>query len=129
MDKKRILIVDDEEDLVKAVSFRLELEGYDVIEAADGQAALDKVKSERPDLIVLDLMLPKINGYKVCESLKADASYKNIPVIMFTARAQDTDIKMSEEVGADSYITKPFEPAMLMATIKDLLKRSSEGKV
>jgi len=128
MDKKRILIVDDEEDLVKAVSFRLELEGYDVIEAADGQAALDKVKSERPDLIVLDLMLPKINGYKVCEFLKADPGYKNIPVIMFTARAQDADIKMSEEVGADSYITKPFEPAMLMATIKDLLKRSSENK-
>ncbi|MFA6320795.1 MAG: response regulator [Candidatus Omnitrophota bacterium] len=128
MEKKRILLVDDEEDLVKAVSFRLELEGYHVIEAGDGQAALDKVESEHPDLIVLDLMLPKVNGYKVCGLLKSDARYKHIPIIMFTARAQDADIKMSEEVGADSYITKPFEPVVLMATIKDLLKMAAEPK-
>lgn len=126
MDKKRILIVDDEEDLVMAVSFRLEMEGYEVITAGDGQAALDKVESEHPDLIILDLMLPKVNGYKVCGLLKADSRYKKIPIVMFTARAQDADIKMSEEVGADSYITKPFEPVVLMATIKDLLKRVSE---
>ena len=121
MDKKKILIVDDEQDLVETLSFRLEANGYTVIKANDGQVGLDKARSEKPDLIILDLMLPKIDGYKVCRMLKFDEKYKNIPIIMFTARAQETDKKMGEEVGADGYITKPFEPAVLLGKIKELL--------
>jgi len=120
--KRRILLVEDEQDLVTALVFRLEAEGYEVISAADGEAGLHKAKNERPDLILLDLMLPKMHGYKVCSSLKADNVYKNIPIIIFTARAGEEDRKMSEEVGAEAYISKPFEPSILMAKIKELLR-------
>jgi len=119
--KKKILLVDDEKDLVTAVTFRLNAEGYDVIVALDGQAALDMAKKEKPDLIILDLMLPKLNGYKVCSLLKADMRYNKIPIIMFTARVQETDRKMGEEAGADDYITKPFESSVLLAKIKEFL--------
>lgn len=119
--KKKILLVDDEKDLVTAVSFRLTAEGYDVISALDGQSALDTAKREKPDLIILDLMLPKVNGYKVCGLLKADMRYSRIPIIMFTARVQEADKKMGEEAGADAYITKPFEAAALLARIKEFL--------
>lgn len=120
--KKKILLVDDERDLVRAVSFRLQDAGYEVLTALDGQEGLDKAKKEKPDLIILDLMLPKMNGYKVCGLLKADTRYNSIPIIMFTARAQEADRKMSEEVGANAYVTKPFEPDILFAKIKELLK-------
>lgn len=123
MQKKRILIVDDEKDLVRAVSFRLEDAGYEVISALDGMEGLEKAKKEKPDLIILDLMLPKMNGYKVCGLLKADSRYRGMPIIMFTARAQEADRKMSEEVGADAYITKPFEPHILLTKIEELLKK------
>jgi len=122
--KKKILLVDDEKDLVRSVSFRLEDAGYDVIVAWDGQEALEKAKSEMPDLIILDLMLPKMNGYKVCGLLKADLRYNKIPILMFTARAQEADRKMSEEVGANAYVTKPFEPEILFAKIEELLEKS-----
>ena len=122
MDKKRILLVDDEKDLVETVSFRLQANNYAVIFAYDGQEGLEKAKKENPDLIILDLMLPKMDGYKVCGLLKADARYNKIPIIMFTARAQESDIKMGEEAGADAYITKPFEPQVLLEKIKELLK-------
>jgi len=120
--KKRILLVDDEKDLVRAVTFRLELEGYKIIQAFDGQEALEKAKKEKPDLIILDLMLPKINGYKICGLLKTNSRYRMIPIIMFTARAQEADQRLSKEAGADAYITKPFEPAALLDKIRELLK-------
>ncbi len=119
--KKKILLVDDERDLVTAVTFRLNAEGYDVISALDGQAALDMAKKEKPDLIILDLMLPKLNGYKVCSLLKADMRYRRIPIIMFTARVQEADKKMGLEAGADAYITKPFEASILLAKVKEFL--------
>ena len=122
MDKKRILIVDDEPDLVETLSFRLEASGYEVIKADDGQKGLDKARSEKPDLIILDLMLPKLDGYKVCRMLKFDEAYKNIPIILFTARAQEQDKKIGQDVGADGYITKPFEPQVLLAKIQELIK-------
>lgn len=122
MDKKRILVVDDEPDLVETLSFRLEASGYEVIKADDGQKGLDKARSEKPDLIILDLMLPKLDGYKVCRMLKFDEVYKNIPIILFTARAQEQDKKMGQDVGADGYITKPFEPQALLAKIQELIK-------
>jgi DNA-binding response OmpR family regulator len=123
MDKKRILIVDDEEDLRKMLRFRLESVGYEVDEAIDGQEGLDKARSCIPDLMILDLMLPKLDGYKVCRMLKFDERYKHMPIIMFTARAQKRDEQLSREMGADAYITKPFEPHLLLEKIKELLEQ------
>ncbi|MBU1112369.1 MAG: response regulator [Candidatus Omnitrophica bacterium] len=120
MSKKRILVVDDEQALAELVKMRLETNGYEVLSAFDGQEALDKARKEKPDLIILDLMLPKIDGYKVCRMLKFDEKYKKIPIILFTARAQESDKKMGQDVGADSYIVKPFEPKALLAKIKEL---------
>lgn len=119
---KKILVVDDEKDLVETVIFRLQASGYEVISAYDGQEGLDKAKKEKPDLIILDLMLPKMNGYKVCGLLKSDSRYSKIPIILFTARAQESDKSMGMEVGGDAYITKPFDPPALLAKIKELLK-------
>lgn len=121
MDKKKILLIDDEKDLVETVSFRLESLGYTVIPAYEGQEGLDKARRENPDLIILDLMLPKLDGYKICRMLKFDEKYKHIPIIMFTARAQEQDKKMGEEVGADAYITKPFDSKTLLDEIARLL--------
>jgi adenylate cyclase len=123
MSKAKVLIVDDELDLVEMVSLRLEANNYQVISAFDGQAGLDKARSEKPDLIILDIMLPKIEGYKVCRMLKFDERYKQIPIILFTARAQASDIKLGEDVGADAYLTKPFEPDILLNKVIELLKK------
>ncbi|MFC1646368.1 response regulator transcription factor, partial [Candidatus Omnitrophota bacterium] len=109
--------------LVEMVTMRLEASGYEVISAADGQEALDKARQEKPDLIILDLMLPKMDGYKVCGLLKADVRYNRIPIIIFTARAQESDQKMGEEAGADAYITKPFDSEVLLSKIEVLLKK------
>ncbi len=122
-DKKRILIVDDEDDLRNMLKFRLEAMDYDVAEAADGQEGLDKARSDRPDLIILDLMLPKIDGFKVCRMLKFDEKYKHIPIIMFTVRAQEKDKQIGKEMGAEAYVTKPFDPDILLGKIRELLKQ------
>lgn len=122
-DKKRILIVDDEDDLRNMLKFRLEAMDYEVSEAIDGQEGLDKARSDRPDLIILDLMLPKIDGFKVCRMLKFDEKYKHIPIIMFTARAQEKDKQIGKEMGAEAYVTKPFDPDILLDKIRDLLKQ------
>ncbi|MBU2436894.1 MAG: response regulator [Candidatus Omnitrophica bacterium] len=127
MDEKRILLVDDEIELVEMVKMRLGAGGYEVITAYDGQEALNKAKRVKPDLIILDIMLPKMDGYKVCGLLKADIRYSKIPIIMFSAKAQEEDMKLGEEVGAQSYVTKPFEPQVLLSKITELLKQS-EGK-
>ncbi|MCX5712146.1 MAG: response regulator [Candidatus Omnitrophica bacterium] len=119
---KRILVVDDEAELVELVKMRLEANGYSVLTAYDGKEALDIAKKEMPDLIILDLMLPKIDGYKVCRMLKFDEKYKKIPIIMFTARALESDKKVGLEVGADDYMVKPFEPELLLSKIKEFLK-------
>jgi len=120
--KKKILVVDDESDLVEMLSIRLEANNYQVIAASDGQEGLDKARSESPDLIILDLMLPKLDGYQVCRMLKSDERYKQIPIVIFTARAQESDIKAGNEAGADAYITKPFEPAILLDKVSQLLE-------
>jgi len=120
--KKRILLIEDEADLVMTVRFRLENADYEVIAAADGQEGLDRVRDGNPDLILLDLMLPKVSGFNVLKTLKADARYSKIPVIIFTARAQEADKKIGEELGADAYITKPFDADMLLAKIREFIK-------
>ncbi len=121
MDKKKVLIADDEQDIVETIKFNLELENIECIEAYDGEEALLKAKKEHPDLIILDIMMPKINGYKVSRLLKFDESYKHIPIIMLTARTQETDINLGEETGADEYVTKPFNMDKLISLVKSYL--------
>jgi DNA-binding response OmpR family regulator len=121
MDRKKILVVDDEESLVRIVRLRLEAEQYEVVTAYDGEDALRKAKEDKPDLILLDLMLPKMDGFWVCGLLKKDRRFKNIPVIIFSGRSQEDDIKFSQKVGADAYIIKPFEPQLLLDKIKELI--------
>ncbi|MFH1442229.1 MAG: response regulator [Candidatus Omnitrophota bacterium] len=121
MDKEKILIVEDEVALSEMIKLRLEKNGYEVISAFDGVQALEMARQQNPSLIILDLMLPKIDGYKVCRMLKFDEKYKKIPIIMFTARVQESDKKLGEQVGADAYITKPFDPETLLSKIKELL--------
>ncbi|MDO8603305.1 MAG: response regulator [Candidatus Omnitrophota bacterium] len=123
MDRKKILMVDDEEDILKVLRFRLEANDYEVLTASDGQEGLNKARSEKPDLVILDLMLPKLDGYKVCRMLKFDEAYKSIPIIIFTAKAQRKDEELGMEMGADAYISKPFEPEILLAKIKELLSK------
>lgn len=118
---KRILVADDEVEAVKMMRIVLEASGYEVIGAHDGQEALEKARKEIPHLMILDLMLPKLDGYRVCRMLKFDEKYRHIPIIIFTARAQESDRKMGEEVGANAYITKPFEHAVLLGKIRELL--------
>jgi DNA-binding response OmpR family regulator len=121
MNKKKILLVDDEAELVDVVKMRLEASDYEVVTAYDGQQALEKARGDSPDLIILDLMLPKMDGYMVCGLLKKDVRYNKIPIIMFTARAQEEDVVLGENLGADSYIIKPFEPEILLLKIKEVL--------
>ena len=121
---KKILIVDDEKDIVETLKFILESEGLECIVAYDGEKALNLAKTENPDLIVLDVMLPKINGYKVCRLLKFDSKYKHIPILMVTARTQEEDKIIGEETGANEYITKPFDIETITKLVKSYLNIS-----
>ena len=123
---KKILLVDDETDLLETLQYRLEAAGFTVVTSGDGQDGLKKARSENPDLIVLDLMLPKLDGYRVCRMLKFDEKYKNIPIILFSARVQESDIAMGQEQGADAYVTKPFDPKALLEKINELLAKSQK---
>ncbi len=126
---KKILLVEDEPDLAAAVKIRLEMKGYQVSIACDGQEALNKARSESPDLMILDIMLPKMDGYKVCRMLKFDEKHKNIPILMFSARAQEKDKELAKECGADDYLVKPFEPDILLGKIKKLLSEKKDNAV
>ena len=119
---KRILLADDETELVEMVKMRLEANGYQVLAAYDGQQAYEMARKEKPDLMILDIMMPKMDGYRVCGLLKKDIRFAKTPIILFTAKAQDEDKKLGEELGADAYIVKPFEPQALLAKIKELLQ-------
>src|SRR5512139_3178048 len=121
MSKGRVLVVDDEIYIVHILDFSLGMEGYEVITALDGEAALEKVNSERPDLIVLDIMMPKLDGYEVCKAIKGNAETAHIPVILLSAKGRNVDQKMGFDVGADDYITKPFSPRKLVERINQLL--------
>ena len=123
-EKARLLLVDDEPSIVKMVGKRLEVEGYEVLVAADGQAALAKARTEHPSLIILDLRLPKLNGYEVCTMLKQDPRYQKIPILMFTAKAQEKDEKLGIACGADAYLRKPFQAQELLGRIRALLDPS-----
>jgi DNA-binding response OmpR family regulator len=107
---------------VETIRFSLELEGYNVLVASNGEEGLNLARQEKPDLILLDLMLPKLDGYKVCRLLKFDERYKHIPILMLTAKTQEKDKILGKETGANEYITKPFDMDELMAKIKSYLK-------
>lgn len=122
MNKKKILVVDDERDILTLMRGRLELSGYEVIEAADGSEGLEKARKEKPDLVILDIMLPKMDGFQVCRMLKFDSEYSSIPVMLFSARAGEHDKEAGEEAGADAYLVKPFDSSTMLAKVKELLK-------
>jgi DNA-binding response OmpR family regulator len=123
MSQKKILVVDDEADLVETIRFPLEMEGFNVLISYNGEDALNQARKENPDLILLDLMLPKLDGYKVCRLLKFDERYKDIPILMLTAKTQEKDKIMGMETGADEYITKPFDIDELMKKVKAYLSK------
>jgi len=124
METIKVLLVEDEEDIREMVHFNLFKERYEVLLASDGQAALDIATNENPDLIVLDVMIPKVDGFEVCRTLKKDIETKKIPIIMLTAKGEEEDVIKGLEVGADDYITKPFSPKVLLARIKAVLRRT-----
>jgi two-component system alkaline phosphatase synthesis response regulator PhoP len=128
MNPKKILIVDDEVDLVETLRFPLEIEGYHVLVAHNGEDALNQARKENPDLILLDLMLPKLDGYKVCRLLKFDERYKHIPILMLTAKTQEKDKVLGMDTGANEYITKPFEMDDLIKKVKAYLSKLDSGK-
>ncbi|GAW93561.1 response regulator transcription factor [Calderihabitans maritimus] len=117
-----VLVVDDEENIVELVSFNLESAGYQVLKAYDGREALEKALECKPDLIVLDVMLPELDGFEVCRRLRARL---NIPILMLTARKEEIDRVLGLEIGADDYLTKPFSPRELVARVKAILRRSN----
>ena len=116
--KWRILIVDDESDLVSVLRMGLEIEGFDVLSASDGEDGLRRARDDRPDLVVLDLMLPKMDGYKVCRALKFDERYKTLPIFILSARSGDQDRRLALDMGADAFVTKPYDMADLVAKIR-----------
>ena len=122
-DAPLVLVADDEEDIRALVAFRLDRAGYDVITAADGEEALTLATTRLPDLIVLDMMMPKANGLEVTRSLRGLDSTKDIPVILLTARAQEADVASGFEAGVDDYVKKPFSPKDLQLRVQALLER------
>ena len=114
-----ILVADDEPDIVETLRCLLEARGHEVLEANDGISALEQARSKNPDIIFLDVMMPRLDGYKVCRMLKFDSQYRNIPIVMLTARASAHDREVGEEVGADLYLTKPFD----VDEVLDLIER------
>jgi two-component system phosphate regulon response regulator PhoB len=129
MAKERILVVDDEEDILELVRYHLAREGYQLAMAETGEDAMKKVKLDPFDLILLDLMLPGLDGLEVAKALKNDTRTKTIPIIMLTAKGEDADVVAGLELGADDYITKPFSPRVLSARVKAVLRRRNRGPV
>jgi len=123
---KTVLVVDDEPDIVELVSYNLTKEGFEVSSASDGEEALNKIKKGSFDFLVLDLMLPGIQGVELCRILRNDPKTKNLPIIMLTAKGEEVDRILGLEMGADDYLTKPFSPRELIARIKAVLRRTSE---
>jgi len=126
MKKGRILVVDDEVYIVHILDFSLGMEGYEVVTALNGEEALAKAAEHKPDLVVLDIMMPRMDGYETCRRLKGDEATRHIPVILLSAKGRNVDQKMGFEVGADDYITKPFSPRKLVERINAILNQQGE---
>ena len=123
MSRGKVLVVDDEEYIQHILNFSFGAEGFDVLTASDGEEAIKKAKSVKPDVIVLDIMMPKMDGYEACKKLKSDPQTKNIPVILLTAKGRDVDRKLGTEAGADDYVVKPFSPGRLIERVEGIIKR------
>jgi DNA-binding response OmpR family regulator len=121
MKKGKVLVVDDEVNITQILEFSIGAEGFEVISAQNGEEAIEKARREQPDLIILDIMMPKIDGYEACRILKANPLTKNIPVVLLTAKGRDIDKRLGMEVGATDYIVKPFSPNKLIERIHRLL--------
>jgi two-component system phosphate regulon response regulator PhoB len=128
MGSERVLVIEDEEDILELVSYNLGKEGYQVTGVLSGEEGLAKALSEVPELVVLDLMLPGVDGLEVCRRLKQDTKTRSIPVVMISAKGEEADIVSGLELGADDYVTKPFSPRILVARIKAVLRRQREEK-
>ena len=118
---KRILIVDDEPNIVVSLEFLMKREGFEVAVAADGEAALRSVEEKKPDLVLLDIMLPKKNGFEVCQTIRANPEWQSIKVVMLTAKGRDTEVAKGTALGADAYMTKPFSTKDLIAQVRQIL--------
>ena len=127
MSKGTFLVVEDEKDIRELLGYNLKKEGYAVTAVASGEDALSEAVRLLPDLILLDLMLPGVDGLEVCRRLKASAKTRDIPIVMLTAKGEETDVVIGLEMGADDYVTKPFSPRILIARIKAVLRRKSRG--
>jgi len=123
---KEILIVDDEPSIVVPIQFLMEQQGYSVLVAANGEDALDAIYKYKPDLILLDIMLPRIDGYEVCEIVRLNPEYRDIKIIFLTAKGREVEIAKGLALGADAYITKPFSNTELVAKVKELLNQTDE---
>ncbi|MBZ0254494.1 response regulator [bacterium] len=126
MNRKRILVVDDEEDILDLVEYNLAKNGYDVTCVASGEEAIETARKHSPDLILLDLMLPGVDGLEVCRRLKGDATAANVPIVMLTAKGEEADIVNGLELGADDYVTKPFSTRVLIARVNAVLRRKDD---
>jgi len=124
MSKESLLVVEDEESILELLDYNLSKEGYEVSEVTSGEEAIEAARASSPDLILLDLMLPGLDGFDVCRILKGDPKTKHIPIVMLTAKGEEADIVAGLELGADDYVTKPFSPKVLVARIRALLRRA-----
>ena len=128
MTRKTILAVDDEEDILELVDYNLSKEGFDVVRVTSGEKALEVARTGKPNLVLLDLMLPGLDGLDVCKRLKGDSQTADIPIVMLTAKGEETDIVLGLELGAEDYITKPFSPKVLVARVRAVLRRESKSE-
>ncbi|MGD9871780.1 MAG: response regulator transcription factor [Thauera sp.] len=120
---KKILIADDEQNIVISLEFLMKREGFDVVVANDGEEAVERIRSEHPDLVLLDVMMPKKTGFEVCQEVKADASLATVRILMLTAKGRDTEVAKGLALGADAYMTKPFSTRELVDKVRSLLEQ------
>lgn len=126
---KKILIIDDDKNMVDLLTALLSSRGYEVISSNESIAGVALAKSDKPDLILLDVMMPLMNGYQVCRLLKGDSAYRTIPIVMLTARSQDIDVRTGKEVGVNAYLQKPYEDDKLLKVIADFLPNSESKPI
>ena len=124
--KNKLLVIEDEDDIRELIAFNLEMSDFEVLKAKDGEEGMKLAKKHLPDTIILDIMLPGIDGFEVCRKLKGDFSTKDIPIIMLTARSDDSDVVTGLELGADDYVTKPFSPRILIARVHAAVRRKTD---
>jgi len=129
MAKKKILVVEDDRDISELITYNLEREGYEIACLYDGNQVVDFVRKRKPEVIILDLMLPEVDGIEICRTLKSDADTKHVPIVMLTAKSEEADVVVGLQMGADDYIAKPFSPKVLVARIKAITRRMVDNQL